>query len=358
MYHTINAKTHHIACSGKLLVIFLLLLFLIASPFAPVAEATSADVVMLTVNQRLLSDGKSAVPTETFTYLFHAKTAAAPMPDGSDAEGFTFTMDGTTSVAIGPIRFLTAGIYVYELRCTTADMSGYTIDRQVYTIEIHVSDKLTSTVLIYDASGVKVSEIRFTHIYGTLASDPAIMVDPPVKKIVEGKPRTASTFTFTLTAENRSNPMPAGSVNGVKHLTIIGAGEGEFGTWSYTEAGTYRYTVSEVNGGVAGYSYDRTVYTITDRVTAVDGQLLVTRRVTNDAGEQAASLTFVNIYEEASPGTSRPQAPDGAPETGDFSNPLLWTLLLFSSGTLLLVLIFLGYRTRKSSKKGGDRCES
>ena len=356
MQHTVNAKKelYQIKCAGKALVIFLLLLVLLASPFALTAKGAAVSEVLLTASQRLLSDESRVPQGESFTYLLRAKTAAAPMPDGSDVEGFTFTIEGSSSMEIGPMRFFSAGIYVYELHCTTADRSGWIIDRRVYTIEIHISAELTSTVLLYGADGVKVSEIRFTHIYGVLASDPDAMVDPPVIKIIDGNPRGASTFTFTLTAENRLNPMPSGSVSGVKRISVIGAGRAAFGTWSYTEPGVYRYTVAEVNAAVAGYLYDRTVYTITDRVSAANGQLVVTRQITSDSGEQVSTLTFVNIYEGDSLNTGRPQTPGEGPKTGDFSNPLLWTVLFFASATLLMLLIVFGYRSRKSHKQGGD----
>lgn len=97
--------------------------------------------------------------------------------------------------------------------------------------------------------------------------------DPPVKKTISGTPSEDGTFTFKLEAENKSNPMPDGSNDGVKLMTIMGAGEEDFGTWSYTEFGSYHYTVSEANNDESGYTYDTTVYTITDIVTDVGGQL-------------------------------------------------------------------------------------
>lgn len=66
-------------------------------------------------------------------------------------------------------------------------------------------------------------------------------------------------------------------------MTIVGSGSEDFGTWSYTEAGVYYYSISEVNVGEDGYAYDTGVYTITDSVKDVAGRLELTRTVTSEA---------------------------------------------------------------------------
>jgi len=183
------------------------------------------------------------------------------------------------------------------------------------------------------------------------------MVDPPVVKIVRGTPNTASTLTFQLVAEYGKNPMPAGSINGIKTLTIIGAGQGEFGTWRYTRAGTFRYAASEVNTGIDGYAYDTAVYTITDEVVPIDGRLVVKRDVVGHMGEQVSSLTFVNTYTRGSgsspserPESGKPSWPGSGPKTGDLSRPLLWVGLIVMSGTLLVFIIFLACSSGRSSR--------
>jgi pilin isopeptide linkage protein len=103
--------------------------------------------------------------------------------------------------------------------------------------------------------------------------------------------------------------MPSGSVNGVKTVTVTGSGSAEFGTWQYTQAGIYRYTVYEADTGEQDYSYDAEVYTITDTVTAVGGQLAVSRVVTNGSHRQVASLGFINTY--TGTGTNPTPSPGG-----------------------------------------------
>ena len=331
--------------------VFLVLVCLLSTLLAPAAHAAGGAEVSLTVQQSFHSDGLSVPPRDGFTYELTAQTAAAPMPPGSDSDGYSFTIAGTGDVEIGPINLNTAGTYTYTLRCVTGDLPGYTIDRQIYTIELHVPEGIKPVSLVYTNGLAKVSELQFEHIYGTLASDPVIMVDPPVQKTVNGTPPAASTFTFRLEAENLANPMPAGSVNGVKDLVIIGAGQAEFGTWRYIREGTYRYRVSELNAGIDGYTYDKEVYTITDVVTAAAGRLLVTRSITNNAGQEVSSLSFVNTY--TPPNSPNPSG--GGPKTGDFSNPMLWTSLIAGSSVLLMALILLGRKTDPSEKRGRGR---
>ncbi len=159
-----------------------------------------------------------------------------------------------------------------------------------------ITEELSAEIIVKKNDGSKVGSIKFENTYTPLASNPEIMVDPPVKKTVSGNPSKTSSFTFSLTARDGANPMPEGSANGVKYITIYGSGEKDFGTWSYIREGTYYYTISEVVLSDTGYTYDDSVYTITDVVKDADGQLVVTRTVTNGSNKQVESCTFINKY--------------------------------------------------------------
>jgi pilin isopeptide linkage protein len=189
------------------------------------------------------------------------------------------------------------------------------------------------------------------------------MVDPPVQKTVSGEPPANSEFTFQLKAGNPLNPMPAGSVNDIKTITITGAGQADFGAWAYTKEGTYYYTVSEVNGKVSGYTYDTTVYTFTDTVKAVDGQLAVTRVITNGAGKPVTNfLTFINTYKASSSGGGGGEGGTGTgtgtgtngPKTGDDSQATLYRVLLYMAGAVALgsaaYLLLSGRQSRRTAR--------
>jgi pilin isopeptide linkage protein len=330
-----------------------LLLACLIGLFAPAAHAAEQGEITLTVKQVFTNTG--APPSAAFHYKLTQKLASNPMPAGSGADGCTFTITGTGEASIGPIIFPQAGRYAYGISHVTAAQPGYTYDQEVYTLEIFVKEDLASAVVAYTKDGNKASEIRFEHAYshGPLPSDPGAMADPPVVKTVSGSPAKASTFTFRLTAGNLTNPMPAGSANGVKTLQITGSGRGEFGTWSYTAEGTYYYTVSEVNDGANGYTYDTTVYTITDAVKAVDGKLVVTRVVTNGEKKQVTSLSFINTYAPEGGGKTPSEKPNLGPKTGDESQSALYIALFCAAGAAALGSI--AYLLACRRRKGGSQ---
>jgi len=239
-----------------------------------------------------------------------------------------------------------AGIYSYEIQQTVVSaQTGYTYDRKVYRVEVYATNTaggLQADVVVYNENGLKVPNITFENQYAPLASDPSIMVDPPVKKTVSGSPDKDGTFTFKLEAENKSNPMPSGSADGVKLMTIVGPGEEDFGTWSYTETGVYAYTISEVNNGQTGYNYDTTVYTITDNVTDANGQLTVTRTVTNAANQPVDAYDFVNKYTSVrgAGGLSGGIANIARGiKTGDEAIVEFYQVICFSGGLVLMVCV-------------------
>ena len=155
----------------------------------------------------------------------------------------------------------------------------------------------------------------------------------PVQKRVTGdKPKQPTVFTFVLTADSVRCPMPEGSTGTVKEITITGAGSADFGTFTFTEPGTYVYTVNEKRGTVQGYVYDEEVYTVTFTVTEENGELKVTKTVTDSKGDPAAVIEFTNPYK--TPG-------ERIPQTG-----MLWwpVPVLFCAG---LVFIMIGAIRRR-----------
>ena len=334
---------------------FVMLACLLPLVLPQAVHAASTDLT-LTVEQ-VFAKPEGSQAADTFTYSLTALQSGSPMPGGSSGDTWNFTISGTDTVSIGPITYSTVGNYSYELRQTVlSEQTGYTYDMQVYTIKVQVTTddgELKTYVVVEKDNGYKASVIEFKNSYQPLASD--LMVDPPVKKTVTGTPSADGTFTFKLEAENKSNPMPSDSEDGVKLMTIVGAGEDDFGTWSYSEEGTYHYTVKEVNNGEDGYTYDTTVYTTTDVVTDVDGQLVVTRTVTNDSNETMDSYDFVNIYTSGdksgggttSSGTGTTGSANGV-KTGDNSRISFYQVMFLLSGILLVCMIYL----KKNNKKG------
>ncbi len=121
--------------------------------------------------------------------------------------------------------------------------------------------------------------------------------DPPVQKIIDGKPAKAETFTFKLAAKSfkaaegvdvdltGKMPMPE-KAEGKQEMTVTITGEGteEFGKFPLTVPGTYTYEITEEKGKAEGYTYSEEVHTIVYTVSAnADGTLKCTKTV--DGGD-------------------------------------------------------------------------
>ncbi|MCL2060154.1 MAG: hypothetical protein FWH01_14070 [Oscillospiraceae bacterium] len=234
---------------------------------------------------------------DTFTYMLKPLDAGAPMPAGSAAAGYAFTIAGNGAYNISLPAFGRAGNYRYEIYQSVGEPKpGYTYDRRAYTIEAHVDANMNATIVVYNNEKHKVSKIVFENGFRVFPTDPGQMFDPPVVKTVTGSPAWDSEFKFVLTAHSASNPMPAGASGATKGIWITGPGWARFGTWSYDRPGNYYYTVHEERGGVSGYSYDTSVYTIVDRVWEEKGYLMLSRVVTDAMNKPVSSFDFLNVY--------------------------------------------------------------
>ena len=308
---------------------------------APTATFAAGNTFKFTVGQVFTS---SSGPADgAFTYRLRPLGQDNPMPAGSNAETHTFTITGTRDAEIELVGFSRPGVFRYELsQANGVEKPGYTYDKRAYTIEVYMDAEFNSELIVLNTDGTKTAIIEFENGYRASPSDPALMVDPPVRKIVSGAPAANSVFTFELKAGNASWPMPAGSVNGVKTLTIEGSGVKDFGTWIYYNTGVYTYTVYEVNAAERGYTYDTEVYTITDTVTDANGQLVNSRVVRNSANVQVETMAFVNQY--SAPSLLPPKTWDEM-ELGHYAT------LLALSGAAAIFLIILAKKRKKQNEK-------
>ena len=170
--------------------------------------------------------------------------------------------------------------------------------------------------------------------------------DPSVTKTVEGKPKEDAEFTFTLEAISTSVaalggvlPMPEGSEDQKKEITITGEGTGSFGAISFNTPGTYVYKVSEAAGKDEKYTYSKTVFEVTYEVSA-DGEKLTVKKTVTADGEEAEGIKFTNVYreEETTPSSSVPEStpPSGVPVLGVNSRTRIYAVLGILLGVILL----------------------
>ena len=242
-----------------------------------------------------------------------------------------------------------------------AEISLYRDDREIEKISItkaegwkhvfedlEVYDKTDGHEYKYSVQETKipgyVTEIRKDQqeefvVTNTYAPE-MVAVDVPVRKVLEGNPKAASTFTFRMKALEKETPMPEGSKDGIKTATITGSGLSGFGNIEFKLPGSYRYEITEINDKVKNYQYDTSVYTLTVNVEDVNGKLLAKTGI-EKAGKTEKELVFTNRYKETKTFLSRPK-------TGDSSHILLYI------GAILLSLVVISMKVlakRKYAKK-------
>ncbi|MCL2002568.1 MAG: hypothetical protein FWG72_01020, partial [Oscillospiraceae bacterium] len=151
----------------------------IAAAGAQTYADTGDAGVSLTVRQNVAGSPHS--PDARFTYTLKPLSPDNPMPAGSAAGGYTFTIAGNRSAVIGPILFNRQDVYRYELYQTAgAAASGYTYDRRVYTIEIHIDGSLNSYLVILNGAGEKEAELIFENGYDSPDITPPAVTPPEV----------------------------------------------------------------------------------------------------------------------------------------------------------------------------------
>ena len=125
-------------------------------------------------------------------------------------------------------------------------------------------------------------------------------------------------FIFEMTRLDPSSPMPEGSTGNTARTRRLLGGDAVFRNITFTQPGTYVYTIKEVTG-TQNIQYDQSVYTVTYNV--VDdgtGQLEATRTMTKtdedgnvttvDLGEynDATGAVFTNVYPDPLPARDYP----------------------------------------------------
>lgn len=231
-----------------------------------------------------------------------------------DANEFTFeliedgrvvamgTNDASGKVTLSGIEYTSPGIHNYTIRehghGTTAN--GVTYSDATYRVTTTVKDNGDGTLDVTHKL-VDADEAEFENVYTAKSTKLALAA----AKVLEGADLKAGQFTFKL------------SGGGVE-LTATNDANGQvtFSELSFTQAGTYTFTISEVNDGQQGVTYDETERKVT--VTVEDDRL--GNLIASVNQDELAACVFRNAYtkpeEPAKPST--PATPTKfVPQTGD-----------------------------------------
>jgi len=306
-----NKPRHRERIVGSL-VAGLTLLCLCIGIFTPTAYASGADatatatpvlqpgVVTLPIQQTFTGDTPSDPQALALTYELTPQQASDPMPAGSSASVYTFTLTGTQTMQIDPIDFTKAGVYTYQLKCTTPGTKELTPDPQVYTIDIYIQYNLTPTIVASLSNGDKAPDLGFTPSYstGTVVS-PGKLIDVEGTKTWDYGNAPASDHPDSITV------MIMNGTTIVDQMTVTAADN-----WHYS----VMLPETDANGNIINYTVDEgNVPHYTHKVNGYD--LLNTYVSATYPGDTPATSSA--ILSGHAPLTS------STPLTGDSIAPLL-----------------------------------
>lgn len=256
--------------------------------------------------------------------------------DGSENVAATGKNAADGTVALGSITYTAPGSHSYELREVIGTAGGVTYDRATYRVRTTVTDagngKLTVKHELVDAEGNPTGDDSVTFTNGYEAAPVTLKLG--AAKVLKGAELKAGQFSFELKSRD-----------GKVMSTAKNAADGSvtFDALTFKQAGTYTFTVSEVDDGQAHVTYDKAVHKIVVTVSdeAADGSKTgyLSAKVSY---EDDANLppVFTNSYAEdpgtpENPGTpgggsdsgsgggsSSDGSKDGMPDTGDRSLPV------------------------------------
>ena len=224
-----------------------------------------------------------------------------PMPAGAGTEdSMTLTnpdKDGG-EINFGSITIENQGVYEYIIK-ESGFFHGVVNDPQSERrIKISVKDVGLGKLFAL----VTGDEPEFTNTFEPISNEERIELE---KKVSGASPATPALFRFTLRPEETGGqPMPIGSSADSSTIELAGEGHTDFAPITFTKPGVFHYTVEEVNDGIAGYTYDPSVYTLSFTVTQSEDDiynLIVDRKIYKD-GVEVESIVFHNQYKSNSGG--------------------------------------------------------
>ena len=300
-----------------------------------------------------IADAAEGYVNDSFTFVLAAGDEATQAAiDGNPDEGVgpTVVMPAETAVVLqggytdgqqvpfsfGDITFKAAGVYTFTIaeqqpgdEGFVGNVGGMAYDSHVRTVVVSVADNgkggLTATVVTEPTEDIPVAtngDTNWTNTYTPGGEEPGVLdgaANLEVTKVLEGRDwLEGDSFTFVLAAgdevtlaatqgENPTVVLP-GNAGGITVAYDAqnpeAAHTAAFGDITFTQVGTYTFTVSEQvpadEDKIPGVTYDAVERVVTVSVTDdLDGTL--SARVVGIAPE--AGLTFTNTYTTDGPAT-------------------------------------------------------
>ena len=223
--------------------------------------------------------------------------------DGNESVAATGKNAADGTVVLSPVTYTAPGAHGYELREVAGTAGGVTYDKTTYRVRTTVVDAGNGTLAVkhelMDAEGNAANDTSVTFTNGYKAAPVTLKLG--AAKVLKGAELKAGQFSFELKSRD-----------GKVMSTAKNAADGSvtFDALTFKQAGTYTFTVSEVDDGQAHVTYDKAVRKIAVTVSdeAADGTKTgyLSARVSYE-GDANTPPVFTNSYAE------NPETP-GAPE--------------------------------------------
>lgn len=151
----------------------------------------------------------------------------------------------------------------------------------------------------YDEQGEPTYRLENVYVPPVTNQDDPLSVEKIIAVTEEGAEAPDKAFEFVLSRQTQDAPMPGGSMEDHVSVTINGQGEASFDPITFAAPGEYQYTIAEVPGSSAGWTYDGTVYTAVYKVTYDGDELEVDITLRNDEGKKKDEAVFTNQFDPA-----------------------------------------------------------
>ena len=224
--------------------------------------------------------------------LFHFQLENLTNPEGVQLETKTVTTDAAGNAMIR-LTELVPGAYTYILSEVDGGMPGMRYDLAARTVVVTVEEVggvLTASVEI---DGVTTDTATFRNNYILNTTSHTISGS----KLLQGRAPKDGEFKFSLYETDDTFVLTPGAV---PKQTVANVGESfRFDEITYTQVGTYYYSVKEENTAVPGVTYDTTHYHVAVTVGVNGENLAVTDVVINKVGhneDNSGQIVFVNGY--------------------------------------------------------------
>lgn len=164
----------------------------------------------------------------------------------------------------------------------------------------------------------------------------------------DGKNKPENIFEYEMTALEKENPMPKGSMDGVYLFTMKDTEDKKIGPVEYSHGGVYRYQVKQrISREKENYIYDKAVYEVEVYVKNRSWGLDVEMFILNKEGSKCETMEFENKYiRPAVKPTPKPEVSKPV-KTGDENRTEKYMAMLLLAIVSCIAVFTAGRKIRK-----------